>query len=125
LFGADGTLLATVGDGASYIGVDTGSSSDTYWSQALADGILRPAENVGAMRSQLLNCFNGKLLRMDPNTGDGVPSNPFYDAAQPRAPKSRVWAMGLRNPYRCTIRPGSGSTDPADADPGTVYIGDV
>lgn len=125
MFGSDGTLLATVGDGASYNVVDTGSSSDTYWSQALTDGIIRPAENVGAMRSQLLNCFNGKLLRMDPNTGDGVPSNPFYDAAQPRAPKSRVWALGLRNPYRSTIRPGSGSTDPAAADPGTVYIGDV
>lgn len=125
MFGADGTLLATVGDGASYNVVDTGSSSDTYWSQALADGIIRPAENVGAMRSQLLNCFNGKLLRMDPNTGDGVPSNPFYDGAQPRAPKSRVWALGLRNPYRCTMRPGSGNTDPTAADPGTVYIGDV
>ncbi len=125
MFGSDGTLLATVGDGASYNVVDVGSSSDTYWSQALTDGIIRPAENVGALRAQLLNSFNGKLLRMDPATGDGVPSNPWYDPAAPRAPKSRVFAMGLRNPYRATIKPNSGSTNPADARPGVVYIGDV
>lgn len=125
MFGSDGTLLATLGDGASYNVVDVGSSTDTYWSQALADGIIRPAENVGAMRSQLLDSFNGKLLRMDPNTGDGVPSNPWYDPTAPRAPRSRVWALGLRNPYRATIKPNSGSTNPADGRPGTVYIGDV
>ena len=125
MFGSDGTLMATVGDGASYNVVDVGNSSDTYWSQALTDGIIRPAENVGALRSQLLNCFNGKLLRMDPNTGDGVPSNPWYDAAAPRAPKSRVFAMGLRNPYRATMKPNSGSANPADGQPGVVYIGDV
>ena len=125
MFGSDGTLLATLGDGASYNLVDAGSSSDTYWQQALTDGIIRPAENVGAFRSQLLNCYNGKLLRMDPNTGDGVPSNPWYDASAPRAPKSRVWAMGLRNPYRATFKPNSGSTDPAAGNPGVIYIGDV
>ncbi|MBK7946974.1 MAG: PQQ-dependent sugar dehydrogenase [Flavobacteriales bacterium] len=125
MFGSDGTLLATLGDGASYNLVDAGSSSDTYWQQALTDGIIRPAENVGAFRSQLLNCYNGKLLRMDPNTGDGVPSNPWYDASVPRAPKSRVWAMGLRNPYRATFKPNSGSTDPAAGNPGVIYIGDV
>ncbi|HRD54047.1 MAG TPA: PKD domain-containing protein [Flavobacteriales bacterium] len=125
MFGSDGTLLATVGDGASYNLVDAGSSSDTYWTQALADGIIRPAENVGAFRSQLLNSFNGKLLRMDPATGDGVPSNPWYDAANPRSPRSRAFAMGLRNPYRATIKPNSGSTNPADANPGVIYIGDV
>ena len=124
MFGSDGTLMATLGDGASYNNVDVGSDGGTYYAQALVDGIIRPAENVGAMRSQLLDCFNGKLLRMDPNTGDGVPSNPWYDPGAPRAPRSRVWALGLRNPYRATFKPGSGSTNPADADPGTVYIGD-
>jgi len=125
MFGSDGTLLATVGDGASYNVVDVGSSSDTYWSQGLTDGIIRPAENVGAMRSQLLNSFNGKLLRIDPVTGDGIPSNPWYNAAAPRSPQSRSFALGLRNPYRATIKPNSGSTNPADANPGVVYIGDV
>ena len=125
VFGTDGTLLAAFGDGASYSLVDAGSANGTYWAQALADGIIRPAENVGSFRSQLLNSFNGKVVRLDPSTGDGVPSNPFYDGDDPRSPRSRVWALGLRNPYRMTVRPGTGSTDPALADPGSLYIGDV
>ncbi|MBK8227291.1 MAG: PKD domain-containing protein [Flavobacteriales bacterium] len=125
MFGSDGTLLATVGDGASYNVVDVGSSSDTYWSQALVDGIIRPAENVGALRSQMLGSHNGKLLRIDPATGDGIPSNPWYNPAAPRSPQSRTFALGLRNPYRATIKPNSGSTNPVDANPGVIYIGDV
>jgi PKD repeat protein/glucose/arabinose dehydrogenase len=125
LFARDGTLLATIGDGASAASIDNGNAGESYFAQALADGIIRPAENVGAFRSQMVNCFNGKVLRMDPSTGDGIPSNPFFDPAQPRAPKSRVWAMGLRNPYRMTLKPGTGSTDPAAGDVGTLFIGDV
>lgn len=125
VFGNDGTLLLTTGDAASYNAVDVGSDPQTYYAQALADSILRPEENVGAMRSQLLNSMNGKMLRIDPATGNGVPSNPFYDPNEPRAAKSRVWALGLRNPYRFTRRPGTGSTDPAAGDPGVFYIGDV
>ncbi len=125
MFGTDGTLLVSLGDGASYSSTDVGSASETYWQQALTDGIIRPAENVGAFRSQMVNSFNGKILRLDPATGNGLPSNPFWNAAQPRSPQSRTWALGLRNPYRCTLRPGSGSTDPAAGDPGTIYIGDV
>jgi glucose/arabinose dehydrogenase/PKD repeat protein len=124
-FGSDGTLMATIGDAASYSSVDIGNAPETYHAVALNDGMMRPAENVGAMRSQLLNSHNGKMLRLDPNTGNGVPSNPFYDPSAPRSPKSRVWAMGFRNPFRMTHKPGSGSTNPADGDPGVFYVGDV
>lgn len=124
-FGDDGTLLATTGDGASYSSTDVGSAGETYWSTCLAEGIIRPEENVGAFRSQMVNSLNGKVLRIDPNTGDGVPSNPWYDANAPRSPRSRVWGLGLRNPYRMTLRKGSGSTDPSEGRPGTLYIGDV
>ncbi len=125
VFGSDGTLLASTGDGASYNNVDVGSDGQTYFQQALTDGILRTAENVGALRAQMVTCMNGKVLRLDPETGNGVPSNPWYDPANPRSPKSRVWALGLRNPFRMTIKPNSGSTNPADGRPGTLYIGDV
>ena len=125
VFGRDGTLLLTTGDGASYNGVDVGSASDSYYQMALSDGIIRPQENVGAFRSQMVNSLSGKLLRFDPNTGDGIPSNPFYDASNPRAPKSRVWALGFRNPFRMSIQPSTGSTNPADGNPGTFLIGDV
>jgi len=126
VFGDDGTLLASVGDNASYEGLDYGGQvSGGYVDQGLADGILRAKENVGAYRAQLVDCLCGKILRIDPNTGDGIASNPFFDAAAPREPRSRVWCLGLRNPFRMSIEPETGSHDPADGDPGTLLIGDV
>lgn len=125
-FGDDGTLLATFGDSASYESVDEGGQvSGGYVTTALADGILRARENVGAFRAQSVDSLCGKVLRLDPETGDGVPSNPWFDAANPRAPRSRVWCLGLRNPFRMTFVAESGSHDPADGDPGTILIGDV
>ncbi|TGE24819.1 PKD domain-containing protein [Hymenobacter aquaticus] len=123
-FGADGTLLVSTGDGAHWA-PDLGSSSETSYAQALADGIITSKENVGALRSQLVNNLNGKILRIDPATGAGIPSNPFYDASNPNAPRSKVWALGFRNPFRMTVKPGTGSPDPAAANPGTLYIGNV
>lgn len=124
-FGDDGSLLVCTGDGASYNVTDGGSDAGTYYIRALADTIIRPAENCGSYRSQLLNCHNGKILRINKMTGDGLPSNPYYDASSPRSPKSRVWALGLRNPFRMTVRRGTGSTDITAGDPGSIYIGDV
>ncbi len=125
VFGTDGTLLISSGDGASYSSVDVGNASETYWSDGLIDNIIRPEENVGAFRSQMLNSYNGKILRIDPSTGAGLSSNPFYDASNPNSCESKVFSLGLRNPFRCTLRPNSGSTNPADGDPGNLYIGDV
>ena len=124
-FAADGSLLISAGDGANYNSLDKGSEVNTYYVQALADGIIRPKENVGAYRSQLIDCLNGKLLRINPVTGDGIPSNPFYDPALPRSAKSRVWAMGFRNPFRFSVRPNTGSTNMLTGDIGEVYLGDV
>ncbi|WP_345121520.1 PQQ-dependent sugar dehydrogenase, partial [Hymenobacter antarcticus] len=123
VFGADGTLLVSTGDGAD-AAIDPGSIG-TYFAQALADGIITAKENIGSLRSQLVDCLSGKILRLNPATGDGIPSNPFYDAANPRAARSRVWALGTRNPFRMTRKPGTGSTDPAAANPGVLYLGDV
>lgn len=125
-WGEDGTLLVSAGDSASYNEVDLGGQvADGYVDQALADGILRAKENVGAFRSQLVDCLDGKILRLDPATGDGVPSNPWFDPAAPRSAKSRAWCLGLRNPFRMSVERGSGSLDPAAGDPGTLIIGDV
>ncbi len=115
LFGEDGTLLVSTGESAA------GPGSGT----ALADGIFRPKEDVGSFRAQLVDSLCGKILRVDPLTGDGVSSNPYFDSRAPRSPRSRVWALGLRNPFRMTLRPGTGVADPGLADPGTVYVGDV
>lgn len=124
-FGSDGSLLVATGDGASYSGVDTGGTVYSYWSQAVTDSIIFPEQNVGAFRSQLMNCLNGKILRINPSNGNGLSSNPFYNASDPRSPQSRIYAFGLRNPYRFIVKPGTGSTDITAGDPGILIIGDV
>ena len=58
-------------------------------------------------RAQDLSTDLGKILRIDPRTGLGAPGNPF-----PEAP--RVWALGLRNPWRFSF----------DTN-GDLYVGDV
>src|SRR6266481_4695642 len=126
VFGADDTLLLSCGDGASYQVADIGGAqTGSYAPQALADGIIRPKEDVGAFRAQLVDSLNGKVLRIDPATGTGLASNPYYDSANPRSARSRVWALGLRNPFRMSWRPNTGSHFPADASPGVLYIGHV
>ncbi|WP_165370588.1 PQQ-dependent sugar dehydrogenase, partial [Hymenobacter persicinus] len=124
LFGTDGTLLVSTGDGA-HPYPDYGNYNASYAAQALADGIITSKENVGSYRAQLVNCLSGKILRIDPATGAGIPSNPFYDSTNPNAPRSKVWALGCRNPFRMTLKPGTGSTDRTVGNPGTLYIGDV
>jgi glucose/arabinose dehydrogenase len=124
VFGDDNTLLAACGDGASFAGTDTGSFPNTYFAQAIADGIIRPAENVGAFRAQMLSSLSGKILRLDPLTGQGLPSNPFYDGNLDST-RSKVWALGMRNPYRMVLVPESGDHDPTEGRPGILYVGDV
>lgn len=124
-FGEDGTLLASCGDAAAFERSDIGSAPETYFEQALADGIIDTKENIGAFKAQQVGSLAGKIIRIDPNTGEGLPSNPFYDATAPKAAKSRVWALGFRNPYRFVFKPESGAHDPAIGQPGTFIIGDV
>ena len=124
VFGDDGTLLVSAGEGASpYIADIGGNQGGSYAPQALADGIIRPKEDVGAFRAQLVDSLSGKILRIDPATGNGVPSNPYYDPNNPRAPRSRVWALGLRQPFRMSLRPNTGSHFPPDGNPGVIYLG--
>ena len=125
VFGSDGTLLASCGDGAGVTEPDGGGFNRESSNTALADGILRPKEDVGAFRAQMIDSLNGKILRIDPATGNGVPGNPFFDAAHPRSPQSRVFNLGVRNPYRMCRKPGTGSSDPALGLPGLFTFGDV
>lgn len=117
-FGSDGSLIIATGDAAS--GAD-------YQNQALTDGIITQEEfNATQLwRTQVLNSHDGKLLRIDPATGDGLASNPHFEMANPRSAKSRVWALGFRNPFRMALKPNTGSDNMADGDPGTIMVGDV
>lgn len=126
VFGTDGTLLVSTGDNADFTIVDSGGAAlNPNVTQALSDGIIQPCEDVGAFRSQVIDSLCGKILRLDPDTGHGIPSNPWFDAAKPAAPASRVWALGLRNPYRMSIVKGTGSHDPLEGQPGTLLVGNV
>jgi len=125
VFGTDGTLLASFGDGASYSSIDEGSAPETYWQQGIIDGIITSAQNIGAYRCQQLNSLSGKIIRIDPATGNGLPSNPYYQSENPGSVRSKIWARGLRNPCRMTLQPETGSHNSADGDPGVLFIGDV
>jgi glucose/arabinose dehydrogenase len=59
--------------------------------------------------------LHGKVIRIDPATGNGVPSNPFYEVGNPGSVRSKVLAMGLRNPFEFWPDPVTGE----------VYIGNV
>ena len=126
LFGRDTSLLFSVGDGSApgkdFVGQPP-IPELAFDQQALEDGILTEAENVGAYRAQFLNTYCGKILRVDPETGEGLDANPFYDPARPDDPISKVWALGFRNPFRMTLYPGSTRAD--NPGPGDLLVGDV
>ena len=87
-FGPDGCLYAGTGDG--------GGSGD-------------PANNAQTTTSLL-----GKILRLDPNTGNActlLTNNPFANGGG----AAEVWSLGLRNPWRFSF----------DRTTGDLYIGDV
>lgn len=121
VFGDDGTLLISHGDGAHFDGVDPGGRDPESFVAGRAD----PDEDVGAFRAPYLDSMAGKILRIDPNTGEGLPSNPWFEPGNPGSDRSRVWAKGLRNPYRMDLKRGSGSTNPADGNPGLIAVSDV
>ncbi|MDQ2960052.1 MAG: PQQ-dependent sugar dehydrogenase [Candidatus Dormibacteraeota bacterium] len=79
---SDGTLYVSTGDGASFNFVDD-----------------------RALRSQDLDSLAGKVLHIT-TTGQAAPGNPFSDG-NPAHNRSKVWAYGLRNPFRFTLRPGT------------------
>lgn len=119
-FGRDGTLLVTTGDGAHYASADAGGIDAAMF----APGRVPAAEDLGAFRANDPGSLAGKVLRIDPVTGGGLPSNPWFDG-DPASKRSRVWTTGLRNPFRAALRPGTGALSAAGGDPGTLFVGDV
>lgn len=128
VFGDDGSLIAGTGDGNTWQCCYTGVGalpSLAFDSTSLADGVLSQEEMIGAFRSQFPDGLNGKLIRIHPETGEGLPNNPYFDPENPSANRSKWWATGFRNPYRMKIRPESGWGNLTDGHPGTLYVGDV
>ena len=119
-FGEDGSLLVSAGDGAHADGVDPGGRDPA----GFVAGRFPSAEDIGAFRSQSIESLAGKILRVDPETGEGLASNPYY-TGRGTDNASRVWAYGLRNPYRFCLRPGTGSPSLLSGNPGILYVADV
>ena len=60
-----------------------------------------------SMRALDVDSLAGKILRVDPVTGQGVPGNPHW-TGDPNDNASRVWYSGLRNPFRFSVADGGG-----------------
>ncbi|MEK6683479.1 MAG: PQQ-dependent sugar dehydrogenase [Nitrospirota bacterium] len=59
--------------------------------------------------AQDLDSLAGKILRLNPD-GTAPTDNPFYDPKRPAAPRSYVYALGLRNSFDFTFEPGPPET---------------
>jgi glucose/arabinose dehydrogenase/PKD repeat protein len=123
-FGADGSLYASGGDGASFEYVDYGQTGSPLNPCGDPPGgvgatLTPPTAEGGSLRSQDLRTagdpttLDGTIIRVDPATGAGLPDNPLANSADPNA--RRIIATGFRNPFRFTRRP---ATD-------ELWIGDV
>ena len=61
----------------------------------------------------LLTSLRGKMLRVDKVTGLGLSTNPYYNGGALTAARARIWAIGMRNPFRFTFHP-TANTPQAD-----------
>ena len=82
IFGRDGSLLVSNGDGT--------------------------VNQEGNIRAQQIDSLAGKILRIDPISGQGYSDNPFFDG-NPNSNRSKVYALGLRNPFRIAENPQIGA----------------
>ncbi len=123
-FGADGALYVSGGEAASPDFVDYGQAGIPLNPcddppVGVGDAQTAPSAQGGALRSQDLRTpsdpttLDGSILRVDPDTGEGLPANPLAGSEDPDA--RRIVAYGLRNPFRFAIRPGTNE----------VWVGDV
>jgi glucose/arabinose dehydrogenase/PKD repeat protein len=120
-FGPGRALYVSAGDGASFNFADYGQDGSPVNPCGDPPGgtLTPPTAEGGALRSQDVRTLgdptggDGAILRVDPDTGAALPDNPAAGSADPMA--RRIVAHGFRNPFRLTIRPGTGE----------VWAGDV
>jgi glucose/arabinose dehydrogenase len=118
-FGPEGALFASGGEGASYLEPDYGQYGWPHKNQCGdppgGGALTPPSAEGGSLRSQDLRTpfkplapsdptgLAGTLIRVDPDTGAGLPGNPLYSSLD--ANERRIVAYGFRNPFRFAIDP--------------------
>jgi glucose/arabinose dehydrogenase len=124
VFGRDGALYVSAGDGASFTFTDWGQDGKPVNPcgdppGGIGGSMTPPTAQGGALRSQDLRTaadpvtLDGTVIRVDPNTGAALSSNPNAGATTANA--RRIVAYGFRNPFRITTRPGTDD----------IWLGDV
>ena len=118
----DRTLVASAGDGASFSDADIGRLGGSFLSPTprnpcgdppggVGATLGAPTAEGGALRAQDVltssdpTGFNGAVVRISPDTGAPVASNPLVGRGA--ADDDAVIAHGLRNPFRLAVRPGT------------------
>ncbi len=111
-FGPEGALYVSGGDGAAYesipdygqLGTPPNPCGDSLGAEGPSGTF--PESVGGALRAQNPKLLNGAILRIDPDTGAGLPTNPL--ASDPDENTRRIVAKGFRNPFRFAFDPGTG-----------------
>ena len=125
-FGPEGALFASGGDGANFNDTDYGQFG---WPQpnecgdppgGFGNPLTPPAAEGGSLRAQNTENLDGSVIRIDPETGEGLPGNPFYGKEEgatqgTRENEARIIAYGFRNPFRFALDPESEE----------IYVGNV
>ena len=118
-FDAEGNLWASGGEGGSFENVDYGQFG---WPEPNPCGDppagfggeeLPETSEGGSLRAQNPKNLSGSVIRIDPETGEGVPGNPMYASLD--QDERRIVGYGFRNPFRFVIDPASGE----------AYVGNV
>ena len=123
-FGPDGALYASAGDGAAFGFTDWGQDGSPLNPCGDPPGgvgavLTPPTAEGGSLRAQDLRTsgdpvtLDGSIIRVNPDNGAALPSNPLYSSSDLNA--RRIIAHGLRNPFRIAFRPGTSE----------LWIGDV
>jgi glucose/arabinose dehydrogenase len=95
-----------------HVGADIAFADDGTMFVSTGDGGGKEQVEETAFTAQDVDALSGKILRID-REGRGLASNPFSEG-DTAANRSKVWALGVRNPFRMTLTTS-----------GTPVVGDV